>query len=90
MRKLSPEQQVPFGNHVRDAGVRARVLRMAEAISKTSTEVIEALGPSSLDPVLLYLRHPPDLNEMGPWLLQRPLLQGVKPMEWRSLPPVQR
>ena len=90
MRKLSPEQHVPSCNHVKDAGVHAGVLRMAEAISKMSQEVFEAQGPSSLDPVPPYLRHPLDLHEMGPWLLQQPLLQGVKPMEWRSVPPVRR
>ena len=61
---------------------------MAEAISKMSQEVFEAQGPSSLDPVPPYLRHPPDLHEIGPRLLQRPQLQGMKPMEWRSLLPV--
>ena len=90
MRKLSPEQHVPLCNHVKDAGVRAGVLRMAEAILKMSQQVFEAQGPSSVDAVPPYLRHPLDLHETCPWLLQQPLLQGVKPMDWRSVPLVRR
>ena len=90
MRKLSPEQQMPFGNHVGDAGVRARLLRMAEPFLMMSQQLFEAQGFSSLDAVPPYLRHLLDLHETGLWLLQQPLLQGGKPMDLRAVPLVRR
>ena len=86
MRKLSPEQQMPFGNHVGDAGVRARLLRQAEPFLMMSQQLFEAQGFSSLDAVPPYLRHLLDLHETGLWLLQQPLLQGGKPMDLRAVP----
>ena len=85
MRKLSPEQQMPFGNHVGDAGVRARLLRQAEPFLMMPQQLFEAQGFSSLDAVPPYLRRLLDLYETGLWLLQQPLLLGGKPMDLRAV-----
>ena len=39
MRKFSPEQKMPFGNHVGKAAVRARLLRQAKPRGMRADEV---------------------------------------------------
>ncbi len=42
MRKFSPEQKMPFGNHVGKAAVRARLLRQAKPLGMRLHQLFEA------------------------------------------------